>query len=58
MDNRIYPKGTVPEEKYCDHRYWAYVSKGDDDAEKECFCDLDDGHCFGVDVCTKRKEGE
>ena len=58
MDNRMYPKRTVPKEEHCDHSYWAYASKGDDDAEKECFCDLDDGYCFGVDACTKRKESE
>ena len=37
MNDRIYPKRSYPKESACDHRYWMYISKGEDDAEKECF---------------------
>lgn len=54
MLDRIYPKRSYPEKSFCGHRYWKYIKSGDD-AEKECFCDLDGEFCFGKAVCEKRK---
>ena len=56
MLTHIYPIDTYPKDAYCEHRYWAYVSKGDDDAEKECFCDLNDEICFGKGACKNKAE--
>ena len=56
MNDRLYPKKTHPAEAYCSHRYWAYVNKGDDDADKECFCDIDNEICYGKGACTKGEE--
>ena len=56
MNDRIYPKRSHPQSSACDHSYWMYISKGEDDAEKECFCDLDDEVCYGKDTCGKESE--
>lgn len=55
MNDRLYPKRTHPAEAYCSHEYWAYVNKGDD-AEKECFCDLDGEVCYGKGACGRESE--
>jgi hypothetical protein len=57
MIDRLYQKRSIPKESACDHCYWKYISKGEDDAEKECFCDLDDEYCFGKRACKARMKG-
>ena len=56
MSDRLYPKQTNPADKACPYSYWMYISKGDDDAEKECCCDLDGEVCYGKDACGKESE--
>ena len=56
MNDKLYPKQTYPADKACPHRYWAFVRKGDDDTELECFCDLDGKVCYGNDACGKESE--